>query len=131
MLAFIPLFIVSAAFWSLYQQQFTVVTIYSDEQLDRNIFGWEMPVPWVQSINPIFIIMLSGVFAAIWTKMGDRQPSTPVKFALGTVDHGRGVPAVPAVRRRRAELDAAARRSSASCSCSRSPSCCSRRSGCR
>ena len=56
--AFIPLFVASAAFWSLYQQQFTVVTIYSDERLDRNLFGWEMPVSWVQSINPVFIIVL-------------------------------------------------------------------------
>ncbi|MGI9824622.1 peptide MFS transporter [Agromyces sp. Marseille-Q5079] len=82
---FIPLFIASVAFWSLYQQQFTVLTIYSDEQLNRSIFGWVMPVPWVQSINPVFIIVLSGVFAAIWTKLGDRQPSTPIKFAFGTV----------------------------------------------
>ena len=88
--AFIPLFIASAAFWSLYQQQFTVVTIYSDERLDRNLFGWEMPVPWVQSINPIFIILLSGVFAAIWTKWGARQPSTPLKFAAGTIIMGVG-----------------------------------------
>ncbi|WP_353808345.1 peptide MFS transporter [Agromyces sp. SYSU T00194] len=86
--AFIPLFITSVGFWSLYQQQFTVLTIYSDEQLDRSILGWEMPVPWVQSINPIFIIILSGVFAALWTKLGTRQPSTPVKFALGTVVMG-------------------------------------------
>jgi POT family proton-dependent oligopeptide transporter len=86
--AFIPLFIASAAFWSLYQQQFTVVTIYSDERLDRNLFGWEMPVSWVQSINPVFIILLSGVFAAIWTKWGARQPSTPVKFAVGTAVMG-------------------------------------------
>ncbi len=82
--AFIPLFIGSAVFWSLYQQQFTVVTIYSDQRLDRSIYGWEMPVSWVQSINPIMIIVLSGVFAAMWTKLGDRQPSTPTKFALGT-----------------------------------------------
>ncbi|UOQ91198.1 oligopeptide:H+ symporter [Agromyces endophyticus] len=86
--AFIPLFIASVAFWSLYQQQFTVLTIYSDEQLNRDLFGWEMPVSWVQSINPIFIIVLSGVFAAIWTKLGDRQPSTPIKFALGTMIMG-------------------------------------------
>ncbi|WP_255681453.1 peptide MFS transporter [Agromyces cavernae] len=85
---FIPLFIASVAFWSLYQQQFTVLTIYSDEQLNRDLFGWEMPVPWVQSINPIFIIILSGVFAALWTKLGDRQPPTPVKFALGTAVMG-------------------------------------------
>ncbi|WP_350348109.1 oligopeptide:H+ symporter [Agromyces sp. G08B096] len=85
---FIPLFIASVAFWSLYQQQFTVLTIYSDKQLNRDLFGWEMPVSWVQSINPIFIIVLSGVFAAIWTKLGDRQPSTPIKFALGTAIMG-------------------------------------------
>src|SRR3954469_18327197 len=81
--AFIPLFIASAAFWSLYQQQFTVVTIYSDQRLDRNIFGWEMPVSFVQSINPVMIIVLSGVFAALWTKLGSRQPSTPIKFSAG------------------------------------------------
>jgi POT family proton-dependent oligopeptide transporter len=86
--AFIPMFIASAVFWSLYQQQFTVVTIYSDKRLDRNLFGWEMPVSWVQSINPVFIIVLAGVFAAMWTKLGDRQPSSPLKFALGTISIG-------------------------------------------
>ncbi|PRZ42217.1 POT family proton-dependent oligopeptide transporter [Antricoccus suffuscus] len=88
--AFIPMFIASAAFWSLYQQQFTVVTIFSDKRLDRNIFGWEMPVSWVQSINPVFIIILAGVFATLWTKLGPRQPSTPIKFAVGTVLIGVG-----------------------------------------
>ncbi|OIH93704.1 peptide MFS transporter [Curtobacterium sp. MCBA15_001] len=83
-LAFIPLFIASAVFWSLYQQQFTVVTIYSDQRLNRMVGGFEMPVSWVQSINPIMIIILSGVFAALWTRLGERQPSTPTKFALGT-----------------------------------------------
>ncbi|GAA0932166.1 peptide MFS transporter [Virgisporangium aurantiacum] len=86
--AFIPLFVTSAVFWSLYQQQFTVVTIYSDTRLDRDLFGWEMPVSWVQSINPVFIIVLAGVFAALWTRLGDRQPSTPVKFAAGTIIMG-------------------------------------------
>lgn len=85
---FLPLFITSVAFWSLYQQQFTVLTVYSDERLNRDLFGWEMPVSWVQSINPVFIIVLSGVFAAIWTKLGARQPSTPVKFALGAIVMG-------------------------------------------
>jgi POT family proton-dependent oligopeptide transporter len=86
--AFIPMFVASAVFWSLYQQQFTVVTIYSDQRLDRDLFGWEMPVSWVQSINPVFVIVLSGVFAALWTRLGPRQPSTPVKFAAGTVIMG-------------------------------------------
>lgn len=85
---FIPLFLGSVVFWSLYQQQFTVLTAYSDQRLDRNLFGWEMPVSWVQSINPVFIIILSGVFAALWTKLGNRQPSTPVKFGLSVIGMG-------------------------------------------
>ncbi len=87
-LAFIPLFVCNAVFWSLYQQQFTVVTIYSDKRLDRDLFGWEMPVSWVQSINPVFIIALAGVFAALWTRLGRRQPSTPLKFGVATVVMG-------------------------------------------
>lgn len=85
---FLPLFITSVAFWSLYQQQFTVLTVYSDERLNRDLFGWEMPVSWVQSINPVFIIILSGVFAVIWTRLGKRQPSTPVKFGLAAIIMG-------------------------------------------
>jgi proton-dependent oligopeptide transporter, POT family len=86
--AFIPLYIASAAFWALFQQQFTFIAVYSEERLDRNLFGWEMPASWVQSINPVFIIVLAGVFAAMWTRLGERQPSTPVKFALGTASIG-------------------------------------------
>ncbi|MDO5743744.1 MAG: oligopeptide:H+ symporter [Micrococcaceae bacterium] len=81
-LAFIPLYIASAAFWALFQQQFTFIAVYSQERLDRTIFGWEMPASWVQSINPVFIIVLAGVFAALWSKLGVRQPGTPVKFSL-------------------------------------------------
>ncbi|MCU1529966.1 MAG: transporter [Frondihabitans sp.] len=83
-IGFIPLFIASVVFWSIYQQQFTVITIYAADRLDRSVFGGEFPIAWVQSINPIFVIVLSGVFAAVWTRLGTRQPPTPVKFALGT-----------------------------------------------
>ncbi|OLF08043.1 MFS transporter [Actinophytocola xinjiangensis] len=86
--SFIPLFLASFVFFSLFQQQFTVLVIYTDQRLDRTIFGWEMPVSWANSINPVFIILLAAVFAALWTRLGPRQPSTPVKFALGTIFMG-------------------------------------------
>ena len=82
-ISFIPMFIASAAFWSLFQQQFTTVPLIADSVLDRNLFGWDFPPNWVQSINPVFIIIFAGVFAAAWTKLGDRQPSTHLKFAAG------------------------------------------------
>lgn len=86
--SFIPMFIASAAFWSLFQQQFTVVAVYADQRLDRTFFGWTMPPSWVQSINPIFIIIFAGVFAATWQRMGPRQPTSPWKFAIGTMVMG-------------------------------------------
>lgn len=86
--SFMPLFIASAAFWSLFQQQFTVVALYSESRLNRSLFGWEMPPGMVQSINPVFIIIFAGVFAALWTRLGSRQPSSPVKFSFGLVVMG-------------------------------------------
>lgn len=83
--SFVPLFLTNAVFWSLYQQQFTVVTVYSDERVDRVFGDWTMPVSWVQSINPVFIIAFAPVFAAVWTRLGSRQPSSPVKFGVGTI----------------------------------------------
>ena len=82
-LSFIPLFIGTAAFFALFQQQFTVITLYSDTRLNRSILGWEMPISWVQSFNPFFIIVLAPVMAALWTKLGTRQPITPRKFGVG------------------------------------------------
>lgn len=92
--SFIPMFIGSAAFWALFQQQFTVITIYSDTRVDREfadlpVLGdWTMPISWVQSFNPFFIIVLAPVFAALWTRLGNRQPTTPVKFSLGIMFMG-------------------------------------------
>ncbi|ORX06157.1 peptide MFS transporter [Mycolicibacillus trivialis] len=87
-LGFIPLFLASMAFWSLFQQQFTVLAIYSDQRLNRMLFGWQIPPSWVQAINPVFIVVFSGVFAALWTKLGERQPSSTVKFAIGLTTMG-------------------------------------------
>jgi POT family proton-dependent oligopeptide transporter len=81
--AFIPLYIASAAFWALFQQQFTFIAVYSEEKLDRNFFGWEMPAAWVQSINPVFIIIFAGVMAALWTRLGRKQPGSALKFSIG------------------------------------------------
>jgi POT family proton-dependent oligopeptide transporter len=84
-ISFIPMFVASAAFWSLFQQMFTVIAVYADKRLDRSLFGWQMPPTWIQSIEPVFVIVFAGVFAAMWTRLGPRQPSSPTKFALGTV----------------------------------------------
>lgn len=86
--AFIPLFVANAVFWSLFQQIFTVLAVYSDERMNWSIFGWTAPSNWIGSIEPVWIIVLSPVFAAMWTKLGNRAPTTPRKFAYGVIGMG-------------------------------------------
>jgi POT family proton-dependent oligopeptide transporter len=86
--AFIPLFIANAVFWSLFQQIFTVLAVYSDERMNWSIFGSTAPSNWIGSIEPVWIIMLSPLFAIAWTRLGNRAPSTPRKFAYGVIGIG-------------------------------------------
>ena len=86
--AFIPLFIANAVFWALFQQIFTVLAIYSDERINWSIFGWTAPSSWIGSVEPIWIIALSPLFAILWTRLGTRAPSTPRKFGYGVIGMG-------------------------------------------
>jgi POT family proton-dependent oligopeptide transporter len=86
--AFIPLFIANAVFWSLFQQIFTVLAVYSDERMNWSIFGWTAPSSWIGSIEPVWIIVLSPLFAIMWTRLGKRAPTTPRKFAYGVIGMG-------------------------------------------
>jgi POT family proton-dependent oligopeptide transporter len=86
--AFIPLFIANAVFWSLFQQIFTVLAVYSDERMNWSIFGWTAPSSWIGSIEPVWIIALSPLFAIMWTRLGNRAPTTPRKFAYGVIGMG-------------------------------------------
>lgn len=85
LLGFIPMYISGVLFFGIFQQQFTVLAIYADVRLDRHLGGWELSPAWIQSFNPLFIIIFSGIFAAVWTKLGDRQWSYPVKFGVANV----------------------------------------------
>lgn len=83
LLGFIPMFFGSVAFWSLFKQQFTVMAVYADQRLNRTVFGVEVPPGMVNSINPMFVILFAALFGVIWTKLGERQPVYPTKFAIG------------------------------------------------
>ncbi|GAA2811938.1 peptide MFS transporter [Crossiella cryophila] len=83
--AYIPLFIGATLFWMIFEQAGTVLNIYAEERVDRDIFGWEFPAPWFQSVNPAFIVLLAPLVAALWLRLGTRQPSTPRKFAVALV----------------------------------------------
>ena len=82
----------SPLFWALFEQSGSSLNIFTDERVDRHLFGWEMPASWFLSINSFWIITLAPVFAALWVWMGKRgiEPSAPLKFAFGLVQVGLG-----------------------------------------
>jgi len=79
------LFILAALFWSGFEQAGSSLNLVARSLTDRTVFGWEAPASWLQSINPIFIIVFAPIFGWLWTWLAKKQsnPSIPLKFALG------------------------------------------------
>ena len=86
--AYIPMFLAVSVFVALFMQFYTVVTVYFEETVNRSIGGFTVPVSWKDSMESVWVVLFSGVFAALWTKLGKRQPKTSMKFALGLLITG-------------------------------------------
>ncbi|MBS4177813.1 peptide MFS transporter [Lederbergia citrea] len=88
LIAFIPLFLASVMFWSIQEQGATILANYADERTQLDFAGLHISPAWFQSLNPLFIIVLAPVFAWLWIRLGNRQPSIPQKFSLGLLFAG-------------------------------------------
>lgn len=79
-------------FWALFEQAGSSLNIYTDNSVDREIFGWAVPASMFQSINAIYIVLLGPVFAYLWLWLARHrmEPSTPAKFGLGLIQLGAG-----------------------------------------
>ena len=87
-LAYIPLFIASVMFWAIAEQGSTILAVYADKRTNLEFMGINISPAWFQSFNPLFIIVLAPMFAWLWVRLGDRQPSIPKKFSLGLLFAG-------------------------------------------
>lgn len=70
-------------FWAGFEQAGGLMNIFSQQYTDRMIGSFEVPAAWFQSLNPFFVITLAPIIAALWVKMGPKEPNSPVKFAMG------------------------------------------------
>jgi POT family proton-dependent oligopeptide transporter len=78
-------FLFTILFWGAYEQKGASLNLFADRLVRAEIFGMSFPVPFLQSLTGIFVIILAPIFARLWVRMGDKQPSSPGKFALGLV----------------------------------------------
>jgi POT family proton-dependent oligopeptide transporter len=91
--AVIAVFFVSAAiFWSGFEQAGSTLNLFAERYTDRQILGRDMPTSWLQSVNPLMIIVLAPVFGWLWVALARRnlEPSIPAKFALGLLQLAAG-----------------------------------------
>jgi proton-dependent oligopeptide transporter, POT family len=87
-------FLAAAVFWSLFEQAGSTLNLFADRDTSTTILGWNYPSSWFQSMNSFFIWTFAPVFAWLWIRLGPREPSTPVKFALGEILVGAGFAAL-------------------------------------
>jgi len=76
-------FIAGMIFWAIFEQAGITIALFGQQLTHNELFGWSFPAAWYQSLNPLFVILLAPLFAALWLRLGARQPSSPVKFTLG------------------------------------------------
>ena len=88
LLAYIPLFIAAMMFWAIQEQGSNILATYANERTQLSFLGIELQSSWFQSLNPLFIVAFAPMFAWLWVRLGDRQPSTPMKFSLGLIFAG-------------------------------------------
>jgi len=78
--AIILLFVFATLFWAGFEQAGSSLTLFADQITHNQVFGWEFPSSWYQSVEPMFVISLAPVFAWFWIRLGRREPSSPTKF---------------------------------------------------
>lgn len=83
---------VQAVFWALFEQQAASLTLLADQQFDLNVVGVNILASQVQTLNPMFIVLLAPLMAWLWVVLARKglEPSTPVKFAIAMLMIGLG-----------------------------------------
>lgn len=86
MFAVLFLVALNPVFWGLFEQAGGSLNLYTDRFVDRG----GVPASLFQSINPIYIVLLGPIFAALWVALGRRglEPSAPAKFGLALAQVG-------------------------------------------
>jgi POT family proton-dependent oligopeptide transporter len=97
MIAYLFLAIGSLTFWTLYQMAPSGLQLFTDNNVDRHVWGIEIAPQWIQNINT-FIIMIGGPLMAIWfNKLRQKgwRIDVPNQFATSLILIGAGFLVLP------------------------------------
>ena len=70
-----------------YEQTGNTLALWADAAVDRRAFSWLVPVTWFQSLNPLFVFVMTPVLVAFWNRRGGTaSPAAPLgKMAFGAL----------------------------------------------
>lgn len=74
-------------FRSAYEQVGNTVALWADSGLDRRAGGWLIPMTWFQSLNPLFVMLMTPPLLAYWRRRADAGHDQPParRMALGAL----------------------------------------------
>ncbi len=75
---------ISIFFWASYSQNGSSIVYFAYKFTDRYVFGWEMPTPWIISIEMLYLILLVFpiTFLYLYLRSRDAEPTPPMKLSL-------------------------------------------------
>lgn len=88
--ALVPLYVCNCLAMLVWTQSTSVLAIYCETSVDLNLFGMTISPAAFQTVPAVLGIVFGLAASAIWVKMGDRQPSNPMKVGAGTCLWGLG-----------------------------------------
>ena len=84
------LFTFSTMFWMGFEQASTSLNAFAAKLTITKIGSWDFAPSYLQSVNALLIIIFAPIIGWVWLKMGNRQPSDSIKFAIGLFFGGLG-----------------------------------------
>jgi POT family proton-dependent oligopeptide transporter len=85
--AMVPLFVGGVAFFAVFEQASTTLSLFAERLIHREYLGLHVVASAYQFINAGCIIVMASGFAWLWLKLAKagKEPSSVNKFAIGTV----------------------------------------------
>ena len=88
--ALLPLYACNCLSMLVWTQSTSVLAIYTEQSVDLNLFGITISPATFQTVPAILGFVFGAAAAALWVKLGDKQPNNPWKVGAGTVLWGLG-----------------------------------------
>lgn len=76
---YLAVYIAVTVFWAVEELQSSVFAVLVESRTDSTVAGVQVPDAWLQSVNPLVIILVTPLLAILWTKW-KKQPGAFVKM---------------------------------------------------